>query len=118
MGKTTVYIIGILNQIGNSPKGLLAVVLTHTRELAMQIHKEFNRFSKYFQNLNCAVAMGGISIKDQIKNIKSKEINILIGTPGRLLELEKMKIIDLKEIKYFVIDECDKILTALGPCFK
>jgi len=49
--------------------------------------------------------------------MKKNDFNILIGTPGRLLELDNMKIINLLDIKYFVIDECDKILSALGSCF-
>lgn len=117
MGKTTVYILSILNQMGSDPKGLLALVIAHTRELANQIYKEFMRFSKYFANINSKIAIGGISLKNQIEEMKKNDFNILIGTPGRLLELDNMKIINLLDIKYFVIDECDKILSALGSCF-
>lgn len=117
MGKTAIYVLGILNQMDSNPPadaGILAVVLTHTRELAFQVAKEFARFGKYLPNITTELIYGGVSIDDQKKKLKEKTPHILIGTPGRVATLAKLKVLDLSKVKYFVIDECDKLLKELG----
>lgn len=120
MGKTAIFIFTIINRILKEEiKGdLSCLVLCHTRELAYQISKEFIRFCKGFteeinKNMKTCLLIGGDNEKDQIKELKNKP-KVIIGTPGRILSLTKKKALNLENIQIFVIDECDKMLNALG----
>ena len=84
------------------------------RELAFQIYKEYERFSKYFDNIKTAVFFGGISIKKDEETMKNSCPHIVVGTPGRILALCRDKTLNLKHIKHFILDECDKMLEQLG----
>ena len=84
------------------------------RELAFQIYKEYERFSKYFDNTKTAVFFGGISIKKDEEVMKNNCPHIVVGTPGRILALCRDKTLNLKHIKHFILDECDKMLEQLG----
>lgn len=90
------------------------MVLAHTRELAFQISKEYERFSKYMNNVKIAVFFGGMSIKNNEDVLKKNCPHIIVGTPGRILALCNSKQLNLKHVKHFVLDECDKMLAALG----
>lgn len=90
------------------------LVLAHTRELAFQISKEYERFSKYNNNVKIAVFFGGMSIKKDEEVLKKNCPHIIVGTPGRILALIHSKALNLKNVKHFVLDECDKMLAALG----
>lgn len=114
MGKTLIYILGILNQIEVVSTNLLCVIISPTRELAFQIFKEFNKFGKYFPEIQWRIVMGGLSLKKQETSILNSKPQIIIGTPGRLMELENQHVINFNEIKFLVFDECDKILSDLG----
>ena len=120
MGKTAIFIFTIINRVLKEEiKGdLSCLVLCHTRELAYQISKEFLRFCKGFteevnKNMKTCLLIGGDNEKDQIKSLKDKP-KIIIGTPGRILSLSKKGALNLNNIQVFVIDECDKMLNALG----
>ena len=120
MGKTAIFIFTIINRILKEEiKGELAcLVLCHTRELAYQISKEFQRFCKGFteeinKNMKTVLIIGGDDEKEQIRALKNKP-TIIIGTPGRILSLTKRNSLNLSNIQIFVIDECDKMLNALG----
>ena len=91
---------------------LSCLVLCHTRELAYQISKEFARFSKDL-NIKTCLLIGGDNEKTQIDDLKNKPV-VVIGTPGRILSLSKKNHLNLNNIQVFVIDECDKMLNALG----
>ena len=84
------------------------------RELAFQIYKEYERFSKYFDNVKISVFFGGISIKKDEEVIKNNCPHIIVGTPGRIMALVRDKTFNTKHIKHFVLDECDKMLEQLG----
>ena len=84
------------------------------RELAFQIYKEYERFSKYFGNTKTAVFFGGISIKKDEEVMKNNCPHIVVGTPGRILALCRDKTLNLNHIKHFILDECDKMLEQLG----
>ena len=84
------------------------------RELAFQIYKEYERFSKYFDNIKISVFFGGISIKKDEEVLKNNCPHIVVGTPGRILALVKDKTLNTKHIKHFILDECDKMLEQLG----
>lgn len=119
MGKTAVFVFTIINRIlkGEIKGDYSCIVLCHTRELAYQISKEFARFSKGLENIKTCLIFGGVAEKEQITDLKEKKPNIIIGTPGRLLSLIKKKALDLNNIQAFVLDECDKMLNALGKLF-
>jgi len=109
MGKTAVFVISVIQQ-NPEPKNLECVVLANTRELSMQICKEFNRFIKYLPAIKCCAIFGGVPIEGQIQKLKEDSPHIVCGTPGRLMDLVDRKALDLTHVKHFVIDECDKVL--------
>ncbi len=113
-GKTAAYALPILKLLFDkqdaSKKGkkIRALVISPTRELAVQIEEDFKTYSKY-TNLRTAVVYGGISIEPQ-KDILKKGVDILIATPGRLLDLHKQEIVNLSYIETLVLDEADLML--------
>jgi len=112
MGKTAVFVIAILHQ-NPEPKTLDSLVLCHTHELAFQICKEFQRFSKYMPLVKTAVFFGGVPIAQDKAALKNDPPHIVTGTPGRIAALVEDKSLDLGHIKHFVIDECDKVISAV-----
>jgi superfamily II DNA/RNA helicase len=114
MGKTAVFVLSTLHLIEKDAKGIVAVVITHTRELAYQILEEFNRFTKYLPHIKAKVIYGGVPIAQDKKDLADNTPQILIGTPGRLLHLANEKIINLQTVKYFILDECDQMLEELS----
>jgi ATP-dependent RNA helicase UAP56/SUB2 len=95
---------------GNSTSCL---VLCHTRELAYQICHEFDRFKKYLPQIRTAVFYGGIPVTTHLEMLKNETPHIVIGTPGRVMQLAEEKALKLNTVKYFVLDECDKMLESL-----
>ena len=124
MGKTAVFCLATLHQLNISTADDAAatdadapqvqvLVMCHTRELAFQIAHEYERFSKYLPSVKTAVFYGGVPL-NQNKAILSKEHpHIVVGTPGRILQLAKEKHLKLDALKHFVLDECDKVLESL-----
>ncbi|MDQ3535756.1 MAG: DEAD/DEAH box helicase [Bacteroidota bacterium] len=113
-GKTAAFAIPILQilqeEIKNEkgPKAIKALILTPTRELAIQIEESFNAYGK-FVGLKHLVVFGGVSQFSQT-NALQKGVDILVATPGRLLDLMNQKFISLQHIKIFVLDEADRML--------
>lgn len=113
-GKTASFAIPILQNIYKEQKTLKdkksikAVVLAPTRELAIQIEESFVSYSKYM-NIKSLVIFGGVSQNPQTKVLK-EGIDILIATPGRMIDLYNQKFINLRKVKYFVLDEADSML--------
>lgn len=112
-GKTAAFSIPIIQQLykANSHggrKGIKALVLTPTRELAIQIEENVKEYSKYTK-LRHTVIYGGVPQKKQTDALRAG-IDILIATPGRLLDLISQKYINLKTLEYFVLDEADQML--------
>jgi len=89
------------------------LVICHTRELAFQISKEYERFSKYISGIKIAVFFGGLLIQKDEQVLKSNCPHIVVGTPGRILALVRSKALNLKHLKHFILDECDKMLEQL-----
>jgi len=87
--------------------------MCHTRELAFQISKEYERFCKYMPNVKVGVFFGGVGIKKDEESIKKNCPHIVVGTPGRMLALARANTLNLKHVKHFVLDECDKMLEQL-----
>jgi len=114
MGKTAVFVLSVLQQIDTNPNQVSTIVLCHTRELAYQISAEFVRFSKYMPGVRAEVFYGGVNIQTQKDLLKGDKIpHIVIGTPGRILQLASEKSLHLNHIKHFILDECDKMLESL-----
>jgi ATP-dependent RNA helicase UAP56/SUB2 len=113
MGKTAVFVLAGLQQLDASEKAVKVLVVCHTRELAYQIKHEFDRFAKYFSDVKCAVVYGGIPIVKDKEMLKESTPHILIGTPGRVLQLCREKELKLEKLTHFVLDECDKCLEKL-----
>ena len=113
-GKTAAFalpILQLLHTYKDTPKKgkkIKALVLSPTRELAIQIGSNFSNYGKYI-NLRIGVFYGGVSIEPQ-KDVLKKGLDILIATPGRLLDLHKQDLINLDYIEIFVIDEADLML--------
>ncbi|XP_028407797.1 spliceosome RNA helicase DDX39B [Dendronephthya gigantea] len=113
MGKTAVFVLATLQQIEPVDGQVSVIVLCHTRELAFQICKEYERFSKYMNNIKVGVFFGGINIKKDQQTLKANCPHIVVGTPGRILALAREKSLNMKHIKHFILDECDKMLEQL-----
>lgn len=89
------------------------LVMCHTRELAFQISKEYERFSKYMPSVKVSVFFGGLSIKKDEDVLKKNCPHVVVGTPGRILALVRSRSLNLRNVKHFVLDECDKMLEQL-----
>lgn len=109
-GKTAVFVLGILQNTKLGQEPFQTLVLCNTRELAFQIAKEFERLGKYLQGLRVATIYGGVKLEDQELLLENNPPHIIIGTPGRVLELVRKGFIKLETLRHFVIDECDEVL--------
>lgn len=113
-GKTAAFaipILQLLHQQGPQPKGsrkIKALIVTPTRELAIQIDESFEDYGKNL-HLNHTVIFGGVGQKAQTDALH-KGVDILIATPGRLLDLMNQRFISLRDISFFVLDEADRML--------
>lgn len=111
-GKTAAFAIPILQRLANTPekqpKAIRTLILTPTRELAIQISDNFTSYGKYMR-LKHTFIFGGVSQFHQIKALK-KGTDILIATPGRLLDLMQQGEVDLSYLEIFVLDEADRML--------
>jgi len=113
MGKTAVFVLATLQQIDPVDGEVSALVMCHTRELAYQIAKEYERFSKYMSSVKVGVFFGGIGIAKDEETLKKNCPHIVVGTPGRIGALVRNKKLNLKNLKHFILDECDKMLEQL-----
>jgi ATP-dependent RNA helicase UAP56/SUB2 len=114
MGKTAVFVLATLQQIEPTDNQVYVLVMCHTRELAFQISKEYERFSKYMSSVKVGVFFGGMPIQKDEETLKTMTPHIVVGTPGRVLALIRNKKLNLKNLKHFILDECDKMLEQLG----
>lgn len=110
MGKTAVFVLATLQQLQPEDGVVSVLVMCHTRELAFQISKEYERFSKYMPTVKVGVFFGGMPIKKDEEVLKSNCPHIVVGTPGRLMALGRNGNLKLKNIKFFVLDECDRMI--------
>uniref|UniRef100_A0AAG5DY12 RNA helicase n=1 Tax=Anopheles atroparvus TaxID=41427 RepID=A0AAG5DY12_ANOAO len=113
MGKTAVFVLATLQQLEPTENVPYVLVMCHTRELAFQISKEYERFCKYMPTIKVAVFFGGLPIQKDEEVLKSTTPHIIVGTPGRVLALIRNKKLNLKNLKHFILDECDKMLEQL-----
>ena len=115
-GKTAAFVLPMLHKLsaGEAPKnkfggtGIRALVLTPTRELAAQVEESVQTYGKYL-DLTSTVVFGGVGMNPQISRVK-KGVDILVATPGRLLDLLQQGVLDLTQVQILVLDEADRML--------
>ncbi len=111
-GKTAAYLLPVLdNIINNKTEGTTAVVLVPTRELALQIDQQVEGFS-YFLSVTSLAVYGGNDkdLWDQQKQALSRGADIIVATPGRMIQHLNMGYVDFKTVKHFILDEADRML--------
>jgi ATP-dependent RNA helicase RhlE len=107
-GKTAAFLLPILQNLSATPRpGLRVLVLAPTRELALQIQKNYGELNRVKANAS-VIAIGGANIKTQISELR--RASVLIATPGRLLDLTERKAVNLSTIEVLVLDEADRML--------
>lgn len=109
-GKTAAFGLPLLNQTDIKSKHVQSVVIAPTRELVQQIAKELKNFSKYVRRLKITAVYGGASIVNQMKEIRRENPQIIVATPGRLIDLAGRKALKLGQIDTVVLDEADEML--------
>jgi ATP-dependent RNA helicase RhlE len=112
-GKTAAFALPILHRFSThprkvSPKRPRALILAPTRELAIQIGQSFEAYGKHLQ-FSYLTVFGGVNINPQIRALQ-RGVDVLIATPGRLMDLERQKCVALDEVEVFVLDEADRML--------
>ncbi len=115
-GKTAAFTLPLLHRLSMSRSaqnkfggtGIRALVLTPTRELAAQVEESVRVYGKYLQ-LSSTVIFGGVGMNPQIAKVK-KGVDILVATPGRLLDLSQQGMLDLGQVQILVLDEADRML--------
>jgi len=110
-GKTAAFALPILQLLSkpeNKTQGIKALVLAPTRELALQIHESFKAYGNNM-NLKYALIFGGVSQHGQVNSLRTG-VDVVIATPGRLLDLMQQRHVKLNSIKFFVLDEADRML--------
>ncbi|MDD4217394.1 MAG: DEAD/DEAH box helicase [Bacteroidales bacterium] len=108
-GKTAAFGLPILQQINPNNKFTQCIILSPTRELCMQISNDMMSYAKYLPEIRVTSVYGGASIDNQIRDLK-KGSHIIVGTPGRVLDLLKRRILKIDQIKFLVLDEADEML--------
>jgi len=108
-GKTAAFGLPLLELVNENNRATQALVIAPTRELSVQITNDLERFSASFKKLNIVTVYGGASIRDQIIKVK-RGAQIIVATPGRLMDLLSRKVVDLTAIQYIVLDEADEML--------
>ena len=108
-GKTAAFGLPMLNKLDKNQSAIQGLVVAPTRELAIQVQEELYRLGKY-QRARIYVVYGGSSIGKQIEWIKRNQPQIVVGTPGRILDLMRRKALSLKHLKTLVLDEADEML--------
>lgn len=107
-GKTAAFSLPIIEQIDENGKNIQAIVLTPTRELAVQVSEEMHALS-YGRKIRVAPVYGGQSMEFQIKQLR-KGVDVVVGTPGRVMDLMNRGILKIDNLKFFVLDEADEML--------
>lgn len=108
-GKTAAYGIPVIQKTDAESKETQALILSPTRELCLQIADDLNAFAKYIPHLHVLPVYGGASIETQIRSLRHG-VQIIVATPGRLIDLMKRGVANLDHVKNVVLDEADEML--------
>ncbi|MPT30485.1 MAG: DEAD/DEAH box helicase [Chryseobacterium sp.] len=109
-GKTAAFSLPILDMIDDNSRKIQLLVLCPTRELCLQITKDIKNYTKYLKNIKTTAVYGGSSIMDQIRSLRDKP-QIIVGTPGRVIDMIGRKALDFSEVRWVVLDEADEMLS-------
>jgi ATP-dependent RNA helicase RhlE len=114
-GKTAAFALPLLQLMTedrqndpNAPRGIKTLILTPTRELAIQIEESFKSYGRFLQIRQCVI-FGGVSQVAQVNSLR-RGVDVVVATPGRLLDLMQQGHVSLRDIKYLVLDEADRML--------
>ena len=110
-GKTATFSIGLLHRIDETKKETQAIILAHTRELALQIESVIKKLSDYM-NVSINLSVGGTTVRNNIDELL-KNPQIVIGTPGRVLDMINKKALDTRDLKIMILDEADEMLSKI-----
>ncbi|MBX2963267.1 MAG: DEAD/DEAH box helicase [Cyclobacteriaceae bacterium] len=108
-GKTAAFGLPLLELVDENSSASQALVLAPTRELSLQIVSDLENFSEKFKKLNIVAVYGGASISEQIRKVK-RGAQVIVATPGRLIDMIGRKAVNLSTIQYVVLDEADEML--------
>ncbi|MEN8927710.1 MAG: DEAD/DEAH box helicase [Flavobacteriales bacterium] len=108
-GKTAAFGLPMVNEVDFDSKKTQGLVICPTRELCIQISKDFVAFSRNFRNANIVPVYGGASIDTQTRQL-NRGAQIVVATPGRLVDMIKRKRVDLSQVQYVALDEADEML--------
>ncbi|HEY0246124.1 MAG TPA: DEAD/DEAH box helicase [Mucilaginibacter sp.] len=108
-GKTAAFGLPLLELLDFEENYPQALILCPTRELCLQITNDLNNYSKKMSNVNVVAVYGGASISDQLRQIR-RGVQIVVATPGRMLDIINRKAIDFSKVKFVVLDEADEML--------
>ena len=109
-GKTAAFSLPILDMIDDNSRKIQLLVLCPTRELCLQITKDIKNYTKYLKDIKTTAVYGGSSIMDQIRSLRDKP-QIIVGTPGRVIDMIGRKALDFSEVRWVVLDEADEMLS-------
>jgi len=108
-GKTAAYGLPLLHHVDVAHRHAQCLVLSPTRELCMQIQEEMTKYGDHIRGLRVTAVYGGVPITGQIRELKSHP-QVIVATPGRLIDLLERKAISLEHVQYVVLDEADEML--------
>ena len=108
-GKTAAFGLPLLNSVNSRSKDTQVIVLSPTRELCIQITEDLKSFAKYLEGIYITPVYGGAPLANQARFL-NKGSQIVVGTPGRVLDMIKRGILKLENINWFVLDEADEML--------
>lgn len=108
-GKTGAFGLPLLQLIDPAKRHTQGVILCPTRELCLQITQDLQDFSQYIDGLNVVAVYGGAAISQQVTRIK-RGAQVIVATPGRLLDLIRRKVVKLQQVSYAILDEADEML--------
>lgn len=108
-GKTAAYALPILERVEGTKPYIQALIVVPTRELALQVTDEFNKLSRYM-NIRAYSIYGGQAITPQIERLHKKTPQVVVATPGRLIDHIERGTIDLQDVRFVVLDEADRML--------
>ncbi len=108
-GKTAAFGLPIIQKVDDNKTQTQSIILCPTRELCLQITKDLETYSKYIKKLKITAVYGGANIQTQIRSLKSGS-QIVVGTPGRVIDLINRKKLNLRNVEFVVLDEADEML--------
>jgi ATP-dependent RNA helicase RhlE len=108
-GKTAAFLLPILSRLLEGHRGLRALILVPTRELAAQVEENAHRYAKY-ADLSVGSVYGGVPIGPQERMLRYEGVDLLVATPGRLLDLHGRHSVSLEEVEVLVLDEADRMV--------